>query len=397
MRPQVELAELHPPVAVQSWPTALESMVNSKSLSSTILKDCAAAATARAQLSQGDYSHGRTFWIGALNQDPKSTLERLALGIFYSHLNRQAARWSTMKLAKGDEFEGSRWTMDDVDLSCSGAEWWTLYMDGEDGGVGWHWDKDYHAELHHEQNIHPYLGTVSYFSEVGAPTIIFPKTTAGPTISSEDFIGYSVGEDGLPLLTQAYISRVLPGKHIAFDGRFLHAAPTNFWDQIQEAQQRKNKEGPSQRNRSKGPRSRPKRATFLVNVWINHKPYDAVPMEPALQSRLSKFKVSLDLSQHSPSEPYQVAVLSPLGSGADKARKDSSKKYKSQRGNECATATIETRNVETFEWELSNEYALIADMPVEALAESWFKADTLKVSWRKGTQRPHVIEEAHHQ
>ena len=140
---------------VECWSNGLS--INSKSIRKTLLQDCAAAATARAQLTQGDYSHGKTFWVGALEK-PNTTLELFALDIFHSHLKRQALRWSKVIPRKEDP---KPWTLHDVDMARSGAEWWTLLMDGEDGGVGWHWDKDYHAELEENINIHPLLGTAS--------------------------------------------------------------------------------------------------------------------------------------------------------------------------------------------------------------------------------------------
>lgn len=294
MRPlYCELAQVHPPEhEVESWPNALGAIRNSKSTRKALLQDCASAATARAQLAQGDYSHGKTFWVGALDK-PKSTLESLALDIFHSHLTRQTTRWSSMKLQDDSQ---RRWTTDDVDMSISGAEWWTLSMDGEDGGVGWHWDKDYHAELEEGNNVHPFLATVSYFSDIGAPTMIFPKTTAGPIVSAEDYT-YSDSP-----MTYAYLSRPVLGKHIAFDGRLLHSAPTDLYDEI--------KVHAPNNGASVGKRGpRPKRVTFLVNIWINHKPLDAMKIEDSLQTKMSRLKIRLGVSEDKPVSPLNISVI----------------------------------------------------------------------------------------
>ena len=56
------------------------------------------------------------------------------------------------------------------DPKYSGAEWWTQVLDdpGEDE-IGAHWDKDYGTEAD-DVNVHPHVGTVTYLSDVGAPT-----------------------------------------------------------------------------------------------------------------------------------------------------------------------------------------------------------------------------------
>ena len=89
-------------------------------------------------------------------------------------------------------------------------------MDAESSQVAWHWDKDYSLE-HGGINISPHLATVTYLSDVGAPTLMVDKTC------STDYSANISGEANVALL-----SRPQYGKHVVFDGRYLHAAPSEL-------------------------------------------------------------------------------------------------------------------------------------------------------------------------
>lgn len=344
-------------------------------MSNSVVKDCSIAATARAQLSQGDYSHGTTFWVGADESKPKTTLERLALNIFHSHLQRLLDRCKF-----SEEGQSQINVTNGIDMSNSGAEWWTLYMDEEDGGVGWHWDKDYHAELQEGKNIHPLVASVSYFSNVGAPTIVLPKKTVGPMASSDDYDSF---DEPLPI-SRAYVSRPLNGKHMAFDGRLFHAAPNDFYDKVKQHDLFRNNNDHVQVKRGKrGPRL--KRATFLVNVWINHKPRDAIRLDSCTY-KLSSLAVSMDLLR--PSPLYEIIIKKTNDPKKDQqGQKKKGKRREAQRNN-----SIETDILSTFTWELNDKYTLHTEMPIQAVAESWTKGDTFLISWNKGTNRPFITE-----
>ena len=374
----------------QSWPNALETIRGSKSIQKSLLKDCASAATARSQLTNGDYSHGTTFWVSAadaLEKKPATTttLESLALQIFQAHIGR--LRHSQPK------------PITVIDLKNSGAEWWTLYMDGEDGGVGWHWDKDYHSELCEGQNIHPHLATVTYLSDIGAPTMIVPQKTAGSYVSSQDYINTSDGT----AITSAYLSRPILGKHIAFDGRLLHSAPTEVYDEIKFRNPKITTRATGNNNR--GPR--PKRATLLVNIWINHKPKDAVPICDNLQARLSKIRIKIgDLTLSTATTPFRIMVVADTPSsssvnsqkqvgGHRKNGKTTKKKSDKSLKNEdsghgivcCSTKTV------NFDWKLNDDFNFNVRMPVDALAEAWDDDSsncTFQIQWGKGTIRPYI-------
>jgi len=187
-------------------------------------KDCETAFTARTMKTGERYSRGETFWVPA-SANPSSALEKLALAIFWLHAGEAG-----------------------YDAARSGAEWWTLAIDAGDD-VGWHWDRDYGLESDTGYRIHPHLATVTYLSDTGAPTVVL-EVAEGPGADSPQSMPARV----------AHLSRGATGKHISFDGRWLHAAPLDL-KKAMRAEMAKAGEG--------------KRITFLVNMWLNHVPISA--------------------------------------------------------------------------------------------------------------------------
>eukprot|EP00752_Nemacystus_decipiens_P007142 g6395.t1 len=175
----------------RSAPNALTAALAPPDVVEQVVKDCRTVATARA--SKMAYSTGKTFWMQA-DRVPRNSLERLALDIFEAHT------------------AGARFNR-----AASGAEWWTQVINDSDD-IGWHWDKDYGMEAQ-GINVHPCLATVTYLSTNGGPTVILEKKAP---MACEDVRGVS-GE-----ASKAWVSQPALGKHICFDGRYLHAAPADL-------------------------------------------------------------------------------------------------------------------------------------------------------------------------
>ena len=207
-----------------------------------IVRDCEAAHTAKTTKKKKNsaYSSGSTFWIGA-GEAPRCALEALALETFRLATEEALAATSGEDEGAG---EAARY-----DPTRSGAEWWTQVIDDRDE-IGWHWDKDYALEQS-GVNVHPQLGTVTYFCDRGAPTVIVDR----PTHVQYDEESGDVGSLGT--VSECAVSWPRWGKQITFDGKFLHGAPLAF----------------AARERESG-----KRVTFLVNIWLNHKPVTADPL-----------------------------------------------------------------------------------------------------------------------
>ena len=261
------LIEYHPLAAMDarfgSWDDALD--LRSPKQASRWVADCEACCF-KARLLQkleagaeGEYSQGETFWLAA-DSEPRCMLEQVARSIFAKHA---AALGS-------------------YDPRRSGAEYWSLCIDADDDDVGLHWDKDFALEAEEGTNLTPAVATVTYLTGQGAPTIMLSRPP--PSRLGEPL------DDGA-LISRGYLSHPAPGKHIAFDGRWLHGAPMD----LARGGVRTGK--------------RRKRVSLLVNVWLDHRPALAVPLPAELVIRLSPLlaRLGLGLGLGSRSNPLAAA------------------------------------------------------------------------------------------
>lgn len=211
-----------------------------------LVQDCETAFTARA-IENAEYSTGTTFFLPA-TMEPRCLLERMAREVFDFHTR----------------------DVKEFDAAKSGAEWWTLVLDsGEtNDDVAFHWDRDYGLEDQYNVNLHPHVGTVTYLSDIGGPTVVLDKVS--PVQTGADDCG--AGE-----ITAGYISRPVLGKHISFDGRLLHGAPGDLADVFSMQNGEQDDSGSKKRKRDAKSIQNGRRVTFLVNVWLNHKPIDSDP------------------------------------------------------------------------------------------------------------------------
>ena len=202
---------------------------------------CGTCFSARAQTEGAAYSRGSTYWVRADADRAKlSSPERAALDIFDLH-SRGA----------------------DCDHATSGAEWWTLDLDGATAGsVAWHFDRDY--ALEDDVNLGPHVATVTYLTSAGAPTVVVPL------VAPSDALEPIRGAGG-----EVFASLPLRGKHMSFDGRYLHAAPDGIF--ANEAAAR--------------------RVTLLVNVWLDWRPRDADALPPAVRRALMCEAPPLDFAR----------------------------------------------------------------------------------------------------
>mmetsp|Transcript_8853 Transcript_8853/g.24529 ORF Transcript_8853/g.24529 Transcript_8853/m.24529 type:complete len:453 (-) Transcript_8853:19-1377(-) len=222
----------------------------------------------------------RTFWVPASGFSPRCSMEQMALDVFHYH---------TRNLPK-NKFE----------LKSSGAEWWvqlrpspkggrysvldkdpkdqTKRKDSSSGlseddlskdGISFHWDKDEDLRLlmGGSTYIHPHISTVTYLTDRGAPTMaincrIHPLQGEWMHPSQCDQVD-----------AEAFLSWPLKLKHLSFDGRYLHAAPPVL--SIQEKKETPSSDdtqAPTDPREGRKAERRKRRATFLVNVWLNYHP-----------------------------------------------------------------------------------------------------------------------------
>eukprot|EP01034_Spumella_vulgaris_P024711 gene24711-31085_t len=149
------------------------------------------------------------------------------------------------------------------DADKSGAEWWTQVIDSRDD-IGFHWDRDYGVEEETGQHLYPKLATVTYLSHCGGPTLIMDKF--GGSDNKVDITGN---------ITNFIASKPLYGKHIAFDGSLLHAAPSDLLEQNEDSDSDSGDESGSDEESVEDPDAQ-MRVTLLVNVWVDHLPIQSV-------------------------------------------------------------------------------------------------------------------------
>jgi hypothetical protein len=164
-----------------------------------------------------------SFWLPA-DATPRCELEQLAASVMRFHASKEA-------LAR----------------EIAGAEWWANVTrsetvsraEGAYGDIAMHWDKDERAHASLGLFVQPLLSTVTYLTDAGAPTIVLPGVR--PTAEG----GYGAAP--------ALHAEVVPprtGRHLRFDGRWLHGAPAAL---------------------NAGGEAPYERITFCVNVWLGHK------------------------------------------------------------------------------------------------------------------------------
>ena len=200
-----------------------------------------------------------TFWLAA-EATPTTRLEQLALAVFDAHTS------------------GCR----SFDRARSGAEWWVQLRDpaGPRPGVGPHWDKDENLRRDFGIFAHPQLSTVTYLTSGGAPTVVLSQR-----------IGQDGGMVGDGAISEATVSQPVAGKHLAFDGRLLHLVAPEL---------------------TAAPAEPGNRCTFLVNIWLHHKPRGLRPLPEALHPLLAPAAPEPALSFATPwTEPHPLPADRP--------------------------------------------------------------------------------------
>lgn len=209
-----------------------------------MVSDCRRVFTAHAVEKEESESYGKTYWL-PIGVSPACALEQIV---------KEILDWHRERLGLHD--------------AC-GAEWWTLWMDGEDDDVGWHWDADYEARERGEVK-HPFLGTVTYLDTgSAAPTVIIDDCREQPIMAGAGSVIYS-----------AHLSLPVPGKHICFDGTLLHGAPVELRDMFGYSPP------------SAGGKRRSARSTLLANIWCSHQPRDPQRLPAEVAAKLSPATVA---------------------------------------------------------------------------------------------------------
>ena len=155
-------------------------------------------------------------------------------------------------------------------------------------GISFHWDKDEELRLMTggSMYIHPHISTVTYLTDLGAPTVVLKCKVASST-------GTACMGDGLPdpskHVNTGFISWPKKGKHLSFDGQMLHAAPSDLMPDGEFERQCRifTSTESNTEELEKKDRRRKRRVTLLVNIWLNYRPFGVNPFPHTMIDKLS--------------------------------------------------------------------------------------------------------------
>mmetsp|Transcript_13095 Transcript_13095/g.24612 ORF Transcript_13095/g.24612 Transcript_13095/m.24612 type:complete len:436 (-) Transcript_13095:14-1321(-) len=317
----------------------------------------------------------RTFWINCQDR-PRCAMEQCALEVFKHHVPNDTA----------------------FDPDTSGAEWWVQIRpsppagrynlltktdgkkyndthshktssgevadeddDLEASGICFHWDKDEDLRLMMGGNmyIHPHISTVTYLTSVGAPTLalnyrVNPLT--GEYMSPQDEANF-----------EAYVSCPKRGKHLSFDGRYLHAAPKDlmpkglFEDQIKISPSDDVKES-SEMNKLLSRRHR--RVTFLVNIWLNYKPFNVDPFPESMMDKMTKVNEDIPFILFNDGVCHETCHVKP------------------EIGN-CGQGNSKTTNMKWPMGGCGSKEVISMDLPLESIHNEVKSNGNIRVTWER--------------
>jgi len=205
------------------------------------------------------------FDIKSLNNDKNASSDSYSVGSTYFIRAHEIPTCNLERLVK--EIYGFHTDGIECDVSSSGAEWWTQVIDSRDD-IGFHWDRDYELEESEGLHVYPIKSTVTYLTDFGAPTIVVDKR--GTADTSHELIGTA---------DKFSLCKPKVGRSIVFDGSLLHAAPSGIEDEDDEDSGESDTDNGNEEEEETNDEDEDCivqwRVTLLVNVWINHIPYQA--------------------------------------------------------------------------------------------------------------------------
>jgi hypothetical protein len=322
----------------------------------------------------------RTFWV-PVDGKPRCSLEQFALNVFHHHVPM------TMK----------------YDPAKSGAEWWVQIRPSPEGtgrysmhdntddtndssmtksGISFHWDKDEDLRLLTGGNtyIHPHLSTVTYLTDFGCPTLALNCRIHN--LTGDWLVPGNVDGEHLEPTTEeptsvvtGFVSWPKAGKHMSFDGRFLHAAPPDLMEPGAFDKQVSFAKGENEQ-KNKILHRRHRRVTFLVNIWLNFHPFEVKPFPDTMIDKLSGSKNELmlhllfekDRSTHATT----ARQLTVTDSGMVK------KKNASTSNDDTTDQPV------TFCWPLGDcdsEETLVADIPLHDIRKEASHGGNVRIAW----------------
>jgi hypothetical protein len=203
--------------------------------------------------------HSReTFWLDAtMDTSTFCDLELLAWSIFQQHVKHYYLQAS--------EVYGAEWWVQVKPVSAPevGKSRLEAYTNGSEA-VDLHYDKDEDLAESFGLGSFPTLSTVTYLTTT-APALPPPP----PTV----IFSHRYDENDQEVIPDMLVSHARRGKHVVFDGRLLHGAPSHrALRPLTLETATATTTTTTKEEEDSVSTSEQWRITFLVNVWIGHKP-----------------------------------------------------------------------------------------------------------------------------
>ena len=228
-----------------------------------------------------------TFWIDntLANNEELCLLEQFAWNIYQSHYKTYSSMLEEEGRSDGGRRGGAEWWVQvkdvDMDTTATAADESNNKDDSKSHddetltqnatkkktgkvAIDLHYDKDEALAEAFGIGSFPTLSTVTYLTSTPSQisTLVF------------DHI-YEQGEDDM--IEEMLISRPAIGKHLVFDGKLLHGAPSHDLLSIRQQQHQQPTTESLSSSTTKGGEDTSSnttrvRVTFLVNVWKDHRP-----------------------------------------------------------------------------------------------------------------------------
>ena len=235
--------------------------------------------------------------------------------------------------------------------------------------VDLHYDKDESLAEKFGLGSFPTLSTVTYLTPSSNPTVIFTHT-------------YEQEDD--EVMPEMLVSHPLPGKHLVFDGRLLHGAPSH--------KDLRNTYDPSSANANENEASNQERVTLLVNVWANRKPAGVNPLSNEIRKVIKKNTKKMDVSSSKSPAFVQKAIETIELEDDKQSREDEKEETESS---PAVKDRIELPFVcKGITWESEDDDS--AGLVVVTCAPPKHQSDTIRVRFGPGLQAylDHACDEA---
>lgn len=228
-----------------------------------------------------------TFWVPVDNSfAPRNVFEMMARKIFDYHcssLNNGviphpelsgAEWWVQVKPAHSDADASSPLASASISTPSSAPK-------PRSAGIDLHYDKDERAAEMFGVGLFPQISTVTYLACDEAEDLC-------PTVILNNVISTPIGQP----LDRVYVSYPAPCKHVSFDGRYLHGAPDcTALRRTGTTTTTTTPSSASPSSSSSVTASTPSshlRITFLVNIWLNHRPLGVSPLPEDLSAMVNR-------------------------------------------------------------------------------------------------------------